>query len=245
MTGVQTTVRVGFKHGGRHHLGFEVKVKQEGDVYVFVYERSHRRMHVSYHKDGRVNHNSDRPNKSSVPIMWDFWGEMEPMTRKETPVKDIVGRQRVAVVGWATEDIEKAKLPEFTPQSEDIVLEPTTPTTGFSVNIISSGVPARDIGHLRHTVLSRHVIGTAPVIEIETFDWLAPQARAQREVTSLYTVTPSGGGWILDESEPFNTLEEAQNAVVARHGEPQVISNRRDGGINIYYRRVEDDPFEL
>jgi len=172
-------IRVGFKYNGKYLLGFEIRVKSQGDVYVLVFERGHRREHVSYHKDGRVNHNVDLPNKTNAPAMWDFRGTMEPMRFDKTPIKNIRGRQEIAVTGWATEDIEIAELPEFIPQPSDIVLEPTTPTTGFSVNIIGPGTPARSVGHLHHSVLARYVRGTAPILEIETFDWLAPQAPAK------------------------------------------------------------------
>ncbi len=172
-------IRVGFKYNGKYRLGFLLKVKSQGDVYMFVFERGHRREHVSYHKDGRVNYNVDQPNRKNVPVTWDLWGTMEPMIRYETPVRNITGRQEVAVTGWATEDIEKAELPEFVPQPDDIVLEPTTPTTGFSVNIIGSGTTARSVGHLHQPVLARYVRGTRPILEVETFDWLAPQAPAK------------------------------------------------------------------
>lgn len=241
-------IRVGLKHNGKYLLGFEVKVKPQGDVFVFVFERGHRRMHISYHKDGRVNHNTDRPNEKHIPVMWDFWGEMEPMIRYDLPIKDIVGRQRVAVTGWATEDIERAALPEFVQQPDDIVVEPTptTPTVGFSINIISPGTPARSIGHLRVPVLARYERGTTPIIEIEIFDWLAPQTSAKRLVITALMVTPSNdGAWLLDDKERFNTRQEAVAAVIKQYGEPHKYSARTDGGINLYYRRLEDDPFEL
>jgi hypothetical protein len=241
-------IRVGFKYKGKCLLGFEVRVKPQGDVFMFVFERGHRRMHVSYHKDGRINHNADRPNEKHIPVMWDFWGEMEPMILHETPVKDIVGRQRVAVTGWAIEDIEKTALPEFVPQPDDIVVEPTrtTPTVGFSINIISPGTPARSIGHLRVPVLARYERGTTPIIEIETVDWLAPQISAKRLVITVLMVTPSNdGAWLLDDKERFNTWQEAVAAVIKQYGEPNKYSARTDGGINLYYSRREDDPFEL
>lgn len=236
-------IRVGFKYNGKYLLGFVVKVKSQGDVYVFVFERGHRRMHVSYHKDGRVNHNVDRPGGESTPVMWDIWGDWEPMIDHKTPVKDIVGRQRVAGTGWGTTDIEKAELPEFVPQPDDIIVEPTTPTVGFSVNIISPGTPARDIGHLHLPVLARYERGTAPIIEVEIFDWMA-KAQPKRLVTSLFMIAPSGdGAWLLDDVERFNTLEDAVTAVVMKHGKPHTTSGRNDGGINLRYQRIEDDPF--
>jgi hypothetical protein len=169
------TIQVGFKYRGKYRLAFELKVKSQGDVYVFVFERGRRREHVSYHKDGRVNYSSDQPGEEHVRVKWDGYGAMEPMRFNKTPVKEIAGRQKVGVAGWATEDIEVAELPEFAPQPDDIVVEPTTPTTGFSVNIISPGTPARNVGHLHLPVLARYVRGTAPILEIETFDWSAPQ----------------------------------------------------------------------
>ncbi len=239
-------IRVGFKYNGKYHLGFEIRTAPKGDVYVLVFERGHRRMHVSYPKDGQVNHNADRPNEKHVPVMWDFRGEMEPMIRHETPVKDIVGRQRVAGTGWATEDIEKAALPEFVPQPDDIVVEPTTPTVGFSINIISPGTPARSIGHLHLPVLARYERSTAPIVEIETFDWLAPQAPVRILVTTIRTVAPSNdGAWLLDDKEQFNTWQEAVAAVVGRCGAPHTHSARNDGGVNLYYRRLEDDPYDV
>ena len=239
-------IRIGFKCGGSYLLGFEVKVKPHGDVYIFVFERGHRRMHVSYHKDGRVNHNADRPNQKHVPVKWDIWGKMEPMIGYETPVKDIVGRQRVAGTGWATEDIEKAALPGFVPQPDDIVVEPTTPTVGFSVNIISPGTPTRSVGYLNQPVLARYVRGTAPLIEVETFDWMAPQAPAKILVTTMRMVAPSNdGAWLLDDKERFNTWQEAVTAVVEQYGAPHTYSSRNDGGVNLYYHSLEDDPFEL
>jgi hypothetical protein len=239
-------IRVGFKYNGKYLLGFEVKIKPQGDVFIFVFERGHRRMHVSYHKDGRVNHNVDRPNQKHVPVQWDIWGTMEPMISYKTPVKNIVGRQRVAGTGWAKEDIEKAELPEFVPQPDDIVVEPTTPTVGFSVNIISPGTPARGIGHLRQPVLARYERGTAPAIEIETFDWLAPQAPAKILVTTPHTIAPDGdGAWLLDDNERFNTWQEAVTAVVKQYGAPHTYSARNDGGVNLYYHRLEDDPYQI
>ncbi len=239
-------VRIGFKYNGKYLLAFEVRVRPQGDVYVLIFERGHRRQHVSYHKDGRVNYNTDRPNKKHVPVMWDIWGTMEPMIRHDTPVKDIVGRKRVAGTGWATEDIEKAAFPEFVPNSDDIVVEPATPAVGFSVNIISPGTLARSTGDLRLPVLARHVRGTAPLIEVEIFDWMAPQAPAKRTVTTIRMITPSdNGAWLADDKEQFNTREEAVRAVVEQWGAPYTYSHRKDGGINLCYRRVEDDPFEL
>lgn len=171
---------------------------------------------------------------------------MEPMIRYETPVKDIVGRQKVAVTGWATEDIEKAELPEFVPQPDDIVLEPRTPTVGFSINIISPGTPARSIGELRVPVLARYERGTNPTIEIETCDWLAPQAPAKLLITTVLMVTPDNDGtWLLDGKGRFGTRQGAVAAVTKQYGEPHKYSARTDGGINLYYRRLEDDPFEL
>jgi hypothetical protein len=170
------------------------------------------------------------------------------MIRYDLPIKDIVGRQRVAVTGWATEDIERAALPEFVQQPDDIVVEPTptTPTVGFSINIISPGTPARSIGHLRVPVLARYERGTTPIIEIEIFDWLAPQTSAKRLVITALMVTPSNdGAWLLDDKERFNTRQEAVAAVIKQYGEPHKYSARTDGGINLYYRRLEDDPFEL
>lgn len=238
--------QVGFKYNGKCLLGFEVKVKPQGDVFMFVFERGHRRMHVSYHKDGRVNHNIDRPNEKHAPVMWNFWGEMEPMIRHETPVRDIVGRQRVAVTGWATQDINKAALPDFVPQPDDIVVEPTTPTVGFTINIISPGTSARNIGNLRVPVLARYKRGTHPTIEIETFDWLAPQAPGQLLVTTVLMIMPeTDGTWLLDGKERFDTWQGAVEAVIKEHGEPHKYSARNDGGINIYYRRLEHDRFEL
>ncbi|GEM_PF-4971974 len=239
-------IRAGFKYKGKYLKGFEVKVKPQGDVFMFVFERGHRRMHVSYHKDGRVNHNTDRPNEKHMPVKWDFWGKMESMIRYETPVQDIVGRQTVAVTGWATDDIEKAALPEFVPQADDIVVEPTTPTVGFSINIISPGTAARSIGQLRVHVLDRYERGTKPIIEIETCDWLAPQAPAKLPVITVFTVTPDNDGtWLLDDKERFNTWQQAVEAVTKKRGEPHKYSARTDGGINLYYRHLEDDPFEL
>jgi hypothetical protein len=239
-------MRVGFRYNGKCLLGFEVKIKPQGDVYVLIFERGHRRQHVSYHRDGRVNHNVDRPNGKHVPVMWDVWGEMQPMTRRETPVKDIVGRQRVAGTGWALEDIEKAALPEFVPLLDDIVVEPTTLTVGFSINIISPGTPARSIGHLRLPVLARYERSDAPVIEIETFDWLAPQAPAKISVTTIRTIEPSSdGAWLLDDKKRFNTWQETVTAVVEQYGAPHTYSARNDGGVNLYYHRLEDDPYDV
>ena len=168
------------------------------------------------------------------------------MIHYETPVKDIVGRQRVAGTGWATEDIEKAALPEFVPSPDDIVVEPTTHTVGFSVNIISPGTTARSVGHLRLPVLARYMRGTAPLIEIETLDWMAPQAPAKRLVIAIRTIAPNNdGAWLLDDKERFNTWQEAVTAVVEQHGAPQTYSARKDSGVNLYYHRLEDDPFEL
>jgi hypothetical protein len=237
--------RVGFRLHEKCLLGFEVKARPQGDVYVLVFERGYRRMHVSYHKDGRVNHNVDRPNQASTPVMWDVWGAMEPMVRYEAPVKEIVGRQRVAGAGWVTQDIEKAGLPEFAPSSDDIIVVPETPTVGFSINIISPGTRPRKIGNLRLPVLSRFERGAVPIVEIETFDWLAPQSPPKQLVTSIRFITPRDDVWVLDDNEQFNTLDEAQAAVVAKYGEPHQALKRRDGGVNVLYQHVEDDPFDL
>ena len=238
-------IRVGFRYNGKYLLGFEARTKPQGDVFVFVYERGHRRMHVSYHKNGRVNHNVDGPNRKHVPVEWDIWGTMEPMIRYETPVNNIVGRQRVAGTGWAAKDIERAALPEFVPIPDDIVVEPTTLTVGFSVNIISSGTTARSVGHLNQPILARYVRGTAPLIEVETFDWMAPQAPAKLLVTTIHTIAPSDdGAWLLDDKELFNAWEDAVTAVVEQYGVPHTRSARVDGGVNLYYHRIKDDPYQ-
>jgi len=243
---MNSIIKVGFKYKDKHLLGFEVKVKSQGDVYVFVFERGHRRQHVSYHEDGRVNHNADRPKNKHVPVMWDIWGEMEPMIRYETPVKDIVGRQRVAGTGWATEDLEKAALPEFVPQPDDIVVEPTTPTVGFSINIISPGTSARKIGTLRLPVLARYERGAKPIIEIETFDWLTPQTPGKLMVKKIHTIAPSvSGAWLLDDEQQFNARQEAAAKAIEQYGKPHRYSGRYDGGANLYYYSEEDDPYDI
>jgi hypothetical protein len=94
-------------------------------------------------------------------------------------------------------------------------------------------------------VFDRYERGTAPTIEIEAFDWLAPQAPAKRLITSIHTIAPREGVWLLDDHEPFVTLQQAETAVRAKHGEPRRASKRTDGGINLYYRKTEDDPFEI
>jgi hypothetical protein len=237
-------VRAGFNYNGKNHLGFEVRVKPQGDVFVFVFERGHRRMHVSYHKSGRGNHNTDIPNAPSIPVKWDLWGTMEPMISYKTPVEQIRGRQIVAHTGWAIEDIEKAALPTFMPGPNDIVIKPITPTVGFTINIISHGTPPRAEGELHIPVLERFERGTFPMIEVETFDWLAPVAPRKRRVSSLHLITPNGEGWLLDGDTVFDTLEDAQKAVAAKYGVGH-MSKRQDGGINISYTRIEDDPFDL
>jgi hypothetical protein len=59
-------------------------------------------------------------------------------------------------------------------------------------------------------------------------------------------ITPDNDGtWLLDDKERFNTWQEAVATVIKQRGEPAKYSPRIDGGINLYYRRLEDDPFEL
>jgi hypothetical protein len=59
-------IRVGFKYDGKCLLAFEVKVKPQGDVFMFVFERGHRRMHVSYHQD--------KDSKYVPQDLLDAWG---------------------------------------------------------------------------------------------------------------------------------------------------------------------------
>jgi hypothetical protein len=167
------------------------------------------------------------------------------MIRYKTPVKEIIGRQRVAGTGWATEDLEKAALPEFEPHPDDIVVEPTTRTVGFSINIISPGTPPQSIGHLRLPVLARYERNLTPIIEIETFDWLAPQARAKLMVTTIHMVAPSGSAWLLDDDKRFNMWEEAVAAGIEQYGTPHRSLARYDGGVTLYYYHLVDDPLEL
>jgi hypothetical protein len=59
-------------------------------------------------------------------------------------------------------------------------------------------------------------------------------------------VTPSNdGAWLLDDRERFNMWEQAVAAVIKQYGEPHKYSARTDGGINLYYSRLVEDPFEL
>lgn len=130
-------------------------------------------MHVSYHKDGHVNHRSDRPNAPSVPVQWDITGKMEPMVDYRTPPKNVLERERVAVTGWPTGQIEKAGLNRFVPGPEDIlIVEPKTESVGFLVNIIGPKAVPRTIGEVGSPILERHYIHGAVTLEIEVFDWL-------------------------------------------------------------------------
>jgi hypothetical protein len=109
-----------------------------------------------------------------------------------------------------------------------------------------AGTPARSIGHLQLPVLARYERGTAPIIEIETFNWLAPQAPAKILVRTIRMVAPSDdGAWLLDDKEQFNTWQEAVAAIVEQYGTPHTYSARNDGGVNLYYHRLEDDPYDV
>jgi hypothetical protein len=132
-----TKTKVGFQHQDRRFLAFELKITTDADIYMLIFERGHRRMHISYHADGRLHYKADRPNADSVLIETDFpSGEMEPLIYFKTPPLLVVEREEVGVTGWALidADIEKADLNQFAPDAEDILInQPEALSLGFCV----------------------------------------------------------------------------------------------------------------
>jgi hypothetical protein len=172
-------INVGVKHEGRSLLGFELKITPKADIYMFVFERGHRRMHISYHADGRIHYKADRPNHDAVFIESDFRaGIMEPIKRQEVRPTDVVNRQRMGVTGWGVEDIKRAELNEFTPGPEDVLIDqPEALSIGFCVNVVGPQAPKRAISG-DGVILERRVIKGAVTVEIEVFDWLVDSRSA-------------------------------------------------------------------
>jgi hypothetical protein len=166
-------INVGFRSDGSNLLGIEVKLTERPDIYVFVFERGHRRMHISYHADGRIHHKADRPNRDAVFVECDFpSGRMEPFVRRETRPMDVLSRQRVGITGWGMEDVKLAGLNKFTPGPEDILIDqPKALSLGFCVNVVGPKALKRAISE-DGVILERRYIQGVVTVEIEVFDWL-------------------------------------------------------------------------
>src|ERR1700732_5068250 len=174
MCPTQKKINVGFQHQGRNLLGFELKITKNADIYMLVFERGHRRMHISYHSNGRIHYKADRPNHDAVFIKSDFSsGIMEPMVRREIRPKDVVARQKVGVTGWGIQDVERAGLNQFAPGAEDIVIiQPEALSLGFCVNVIGPQASERTTSEGGSPVLARRYIEGVVKLEVEVFDWL-------------------------------------------------------------------------
>jgi hypothetical protein len=168
------TINIGFQHRGTSLLGFELKITQDADIYMLVFERGHRRMHISYHQDGRYHYKADTPNAESVIIKSDFpTGKMEPVGGRRPRPVDVVDREKVGLTGWGIADVESANLNQFTPGTKDILIDqPKALSLGFCVNVIGpQASPRARIGS--DPILERRYIQAAVNLEIEVFDWLA------------------------------------------------------------------------
>jgi hypothetical protein len=167
-------VNVGFQHDRRKLLGFELKITHKADIYMLVFEKGHRRLHISYHSNGRVHYKADRPNRDAVYVKSDYLtGRMEPIIKREIPPKDVVGRQKVAVTGWGMADVEAAALNEFDPGHEDVLIcQPDAMSLGFCVNIVGPKAIARSTGEVGSPILERRYVDGIVRLEIEVFDWL-------------------------------------------------------------------------
>jgi hypothetical protein len=165
-----TKWNVGFRYKDKTLLGFELKVTSRADIYMFVFERGHRRLHMSYHRDGRHHYIADRPNASSVSIQSDYpSGNWEPMESRKIAPLAVDGREEVGVTGWGIADVEGAQLNELIPSPQDIVVNrPQALRLGFCVNIIG---PQACRGGDR--IIERHYVDGPVRLEIEVFDWLA------------------------------------------------------------------------
>jgi hypothetical protein len=165
---------VGFRHKETTLLGFELKVTKNADIYMLVFERGHRRMHISYHRDGRFHYKADRPNADSVPIMRDYpTGIMTPVGGLRVCPLNVVDRQEVGITGWGMADVERAGLSQFTPGAEDIlIVQPQALSLGFCVNVVGPRASPRAARGGDRIIERRYVQGVV-TLEIEIFDWLA------------------------------------------------------------------------
>lgn len=166
---------VGFRYAETNLLGFELSVTNKSDIYMLVFERGHRRMHISYHRDGRLHYKADRPNADSVPIMTDYpTGLMTPMVKQKIRPLNVVDREEVGITGWGMAEVERAALRTFTPGAEDIlIVQPQALSLGFCVNVIGpQSFPRAARGGDR--IIERRYVQGVVKLEIEIFDWLAP-----------------------------------------------------------------------
>lgn len=165
---------VGFRYKGTNLLGFELRVTQRADVYMLVFERGHRRMHISYHRDGRFHYKADRPNAESVSIMSDYpTGTMTPVGGQRLRPIEVVEREKVGVTGWGMAEVDTAQLNRFVPASQDVlIVQPDALSLGFCVNVIGPEAFPRDrVGS--DLILERRYLQGVVKLEIEVFDWLA------------------------------------------------------------------------
>jgi hypothetical protein len=166
-------INVGFQKNGSNLLGFEIKISNNADIFMLIFERGHRRMHISYHSNGRIHYKADRPHHDAVYIESDYpTGKMEPVAKHEIRPQDVVTRQEVGVTGWGMEDVGRAGLNKFVPGPEDIlVIQPKALSLGFRVSVVGPQASSRATSG-EGIILERRYIQGAVRVEIEVFDWL-------------------------------------------------------------------------
>lgn len=167
-------INVGFQYKGTSLLGFELKITKKADIYMLIFERGHRRMHISYHSDGRLHYKSDRPKADGVIIETDFpTGRMEPLVKRKVPPAKVVQREEVATTGWGMSDVENAGLNEFSPNAEDVlIVQPDALSLGFCVSVVGPEW-FRRVAIGSDPIIERRYVNGVVKLEIEVFDWLA------------------------------------------------------------------------
>ena len=140
---------------------------------MLVFERGERRMHVSYHSDGRIHYKTDRPNAASVLIESDFpTGRMQPLCSSSVRPTDVVARQEVGITGLGMTDVETAGLNQFVPGERDVLInQPDAMSLGFCVNVVGRESSPRAFRGGDRILERRYVEGLVK-LEIEVFDWL-------------------------------------------------------------------------
>jgi hypothetical protein len=166
-------INVGFQHQGKKLLGLELKITPNANIYMLVFERGHRRMHISYHADGRLHFKADRPKADSVLIESDFpTGRMEPLVNRLIRPAEVVDRQEFGVTGWGMADVEKAGLNLFAPNAEDVlIIQPEALSLGFCVSVVGPQASPR-AARGGDPILERRYVQGVVALEIEVFDWL-------------------------------------------------------------------------
>lgn len=153
---------------GQERAAVKVCIRNS-NVYVNYFDRDGKQqLHTSYHASGQKHH---KKNRDYVYWTGGVSGKWEPMKWFKTPPAQVMGRERVSVIGWEVGSLVSV-LPSLIPQTRAEILElpaePEFTIVGFEISVVGTDAQPRD-NILGFPIFWHCRISDAISVEVEAF----------------------------------------------------------------------------